>query len=77
MIVWAGFTTGPVANTGGVYDPAANSWRATTTTNAPSGRGYHTAIWTGSKMIVWGGFNGSTFFNTGGVWTPLSLCVEN
>jgi hypothetical protein len=27
---------------------------ATSTTNAPIGRFYHTAVWTGSEMIVWG-----------------------
>src|SRR5262249_1047100 len=32
-----------------------DSWTATSTTNAPSGRYYHTAVWTGSEMIVWGG----------------------
>src|SRR5437667_7515711 len=34
-------------------------WTPTSTTNAPSGRDVHTAIWTGSEMIVWGGGNGS------------------
>ncbi len=34
-------------------------WTATTTTGAPTGRYYHTAVWTGSKMIVWGGYNGA------------------
>ena len=30
-------------------------WTATSTTNAPTARDYHTAVWTGSEMIVWGG----------------------
>jgi hypothetical protein len=30
-----------------------DTWTATT--NAPSGRFLHTAVWTGSEMIVWGG----------------------
>src|SRR5207245_6667592 len=34
----------------------------TSITNAPSARGGHTAIWTGSEMIVWGGSD----LNTGG-----------
>src|SRR6476646_314647 len=33
-----------------------DSWTATSTTNAPTGRFYHTAVWTGSEMIVWGGY---------------------
>ena len=32
-----------------------NTWTATTTSNAPSARAVHTAVWTGSEMIVWGG----------------------
>ena len=32
-----------------------DSWTATSTTNAPTGRTGHTAVWTGSEMIVWGG----------------------
>jgi hypothetical protein len=32
-----------------------DSWTATSTTNAPSPRSSHTAVWTGSEMIVWGG----------------------
>ena len=57
MIVWGGHTNigPPDANTGGRYNPGTNSWTATSTTNAPSGRARHTAVWTGSEMIVWGG----------------------
>jgi hypothetical protein len=33
-----------------------DTWTATSTTNAPSARWDHTAVWTGSEMIVWGGF---------------------
>src|SRR5262249_9208551 len=38
---------------GGCID---DSWTATSTTNEPSARSSHTAVWTGSEMIVWGGF---------------------
>jgi hypothetical protein len=62
-------------NTGGQYDPA-DSWTATTTTNAPAGRLFHTAVWTGTKMIVWGGF-ASAFPTTGGQYSILSLYVKN
>ena len=64
MIVWGGRTTGlrqsvpEFLNTGGRYDPATDSWRPTSTLNAPSARGSHTAVWTGSEMIVWGGTHG-------------------
>jgi len=41
-----------------------------TTTNAPSLRAEHTAVWTGSKMLVWGGYdpNNSTYLNDGKVY---------
>jgi hypothetical protein len=54
MIVWGGVdSTFNDANTGGAYNPAADSWVASTTNNAPSARDSHTAVWTGSEMIVW------------------------
>ncbi|HZS18893.1 MAG TPA: hypothetical protein VFA51_13275 [Candidatus Udaeobacter sp.] len=56
-----------------------DTWRATSTTNAPDGRTYHTAISTGVEMIVWGGFSDAGLVNTGGrydaatdSWTPTS-----
>ena len=71
MIVWGGAVqsgnNGGVLNTGGRYDPNTDSWIATSTNNAPTPRGAHTAVWTGSEMIVWGG-DGNNFsrLNTGG-----------
>ena len=54
MIVWGG-NDGDRLNTGGRYNPSTNSWTATSTTNAPTARAVHTAVWTGNEMIVWGG----------------------
>jgi len=73
MIVWGGHvfvtptpTPNQYLNTGGRYDPGTDSWTATSTTGAPSGRYLHTGVWTGSEMIVWGGGDGNSAFNTGG-----------
>jgi N-acetylneuraminic acid mutarotase len=59
MIVWGGGGTGggfgDYFNTGGRYNPMSDSWTPTSTSNAPSPRTGHTAVWTGSEMIVWGG----------------------
>ena len=69
MIVWGGQagSLGYYFNTGGRYDPAADSWTSTSTANAPDGRYHHTAVWTGNEMIVWGGIlYSNTFTNTGG-----------
>ena len=46
-----------------------DTWTATSPTNAPSARNYHTAVWTGSEMIIWGGWNGPGL-NTGGRYDP-------
>ena len=52
-------------------DCTDDTWTATTTSNAPSPRDGHTAVWTGSEMIVWGGLvPGPTYFNTGGRYNP-------
>ena len=68
MIVWGG-DDGMSLNTGGRYNPATNTWTATSTTNAPAGRLFHTAVWSGSQMVVWGGW-GEVEFNTGGRYNP-------
>ena len=76
MIVWGGanfdFRGLPVPlGDGGKYDPSPDSWMATSTTNAPASREWHTAVWTGSEMIVWGGQGyHSNHFNIGGRYDP-------
>jgi hypothetical protein len=78
MIVWGGFSfdgTSHYLNTGGRYNPSTDNWTATSTTNAPDAREYHTAVWSGSEMIVWGGyfFDGiDHFLNTGGRYNPTT-----
>ena len=66
------FRSSGATDTGGIFDPAANGWTATSTTGAPSAREAHTAVWTGSKMIVWGGIDSSSNPNTGGVYDPAT-----
>jgi N-acetylneuraminic acid mutarotase len=76
MIIWGGayHGVGPAVyfNTGGKYDPGTNSWTATSTPSAPSGRELHTAVWTGNEMIIWGGSNGSSYLNTGARYNPTT-----
>ena len=76
MIVWGGYNAGSYFNTGGRYDPGTNTWTATGTTNAPTGREHPTAVWTGSEMIVWGGLGNviGGVFNTGGRYNPARIC---
>ena len=77
MIVWGGDGNVPSSRwlkTGGRYDPGMDTWTATSTTNAPSARFLHTAVWTGSQMIAWGGSSCSPcmYFNTGGRYCAQS-----
>jgi hypothetical protein len=72
MIVWGGYggRTNGELNAGGRYNPSTDTWTPTSTANAPTGRGYHTAVWTGSEMIVWGGFDGHRYLTIGGRYNP-------
>jgi len=72
MIVWGGGGNFPYPylNSGGRYNPSSDSWTATSTSNAPTARAVHTAVWTGTEMIVWGGYGDSGTVNTGGKYNP-------
>ncbi|HYV85684.1 MAG TPA: hypothetical protein VFB49_07230, partial [Patescibacteria group bacterium] len=56
-------------NTGGRYDPVADSWTPTSTVGAPPRTANHLAVWTGSRMVVWGGDSGT---NVGGRYDPAT-----
>jgi N-acetylneuraminic acid mutarotase len=71
LILWGG-TGGAGAlylNTGGIYDPATDTWTATSTMDAPASRQRHGALWTGSQMIVWGGYGVFRSLATGGLYS--------
>ncbi len=67
MIIWGGYNGSTKLNTGAKFSPTTNTWTPISTTNAPSARDGHTAVWdlNNSQMIVWGGDDGSVV-NTGG-----------
>jgi len=76
MIIWGG----DAQSTGGRYNPATDTWQATSMVNAPSRRGGYSTIWTGTEMIVWGGNFDDPTFNSGArydpatdTWRPTSL----
>ena len=83
MIVWGGDSFSYwYENTGGRYDPAADSWRATSQgQNVPEPRTLHSAVWTGREMIVWGGTgvypweydDGGRYDPSRDTWTPTSV----
>jgi hypothetical protein len=76
MVVWGGVIGGrfydDYLETGGRYDPVADTWSHTTTARAPTARSGHTAVWDGNKMIVWGGVGPASGFKTGGRYDPVA-----
>jgi N-acetylneuraminic acid mutarotase len=78
MVVWGGVTsvsgsTITTTNTGGVYDPATDTWTTMSTTGAPSGRWYFLMAWTGSKVLIWGGnTDASTPAAGGALYDPVT-----
>ena len=60
-------------DTGGVYDPASDTWRAMSTASAPWRRIEASAVWTGTKMLVWGGWGDVIgYLDTGGSYDPAT-----
>ncbi len=63
---------------GGIYDPSADTWIATSLVNAPLARQGQAAVWTGSRMIVWSGRSYdpdaiiTTEFSDGGSFDPVA-----
>jgi N-acetylneuraminic acid mutarotase len=76
MVVWGGRPNAPQSsslNTGGLYDPATDTWTGTTTLSGSlSARSRPSAVWTGREVILWGGYDGTTFFNTGSRYDPVT-----
>ena len=72
MIIWGGWGSSSELNTGGRYNPATDSWLATSQVNAPNARSSHTILWTGDQMIIWGGYDGNDYVNDGGRYNPAS-----
>jgi N-acetylneuraminic acid mutarotase len=58
MIVWGGETSYiyGALNSGGRYNPTANTWTSVATVGAPARRVGHIAVWTGNEMVIWGGY---------------------
>jgi N-acetylneuraminic acid mutarotase len=71
MIVWGGASSGYELNTGGRYDPATDTWTATSTgSGAPPTLLGAKAVWTGTEMLVWGGQH--TDESTGALSWPVA-----
>jgi N-acetylneuraminic acid mutarotase len=79
MIVWGGtlFELGPGwvnLQSGGRYDPTADTWSPTSLIDAPTARELHGAVWTGAEMLIWGGLPedpGGRYDPTADSWAPF------
>lgn len=74
MVVLGGLSAAGSYNTGGMYDPVANTWTATNTTGAPTNGQYHAGVWTGNKVILFGGSGTAvgTASSAGGIFDPAT-----
>ena len=78
MLVWGGVGTSQgtsvFLDSGGRYDPIANSWASMSLVGAPTGRWGHATVWTGNRMLVWGGSDplAGLYFNTGAMYDPAT-----
>ncbi len=75
MIIWGGASVNNIGYRfeGARYDPVSDSWTPTLgTSNRPSPRDSHSAVWTGTEMIIWGGQEPFTYFSSGFRYDPLT-----
>jgi len=65
LLVWGGDLGGGNAYSAGgaAYNPTTDQWQAIATFQAPTARGSHTAVWTGTEMVIWGG-SGTASYST-------------
>jgi N-acetylneuraminic acid mutarotase len=77
MIIWGGRDLhGNMFHSGGIFAPQTDCWRTISEgEGCPTGRSFHSALWTGAEMIIWGGMGDrseTTYFNTGARYSPIS-----
>jgi N-acetylneuraminic acid mutarotase len=73
MIVWGGLDADDLPlTTGGIYDPATDTWQPTAAGLPAAGGG--SAVWSGSEMLVWekGTWNGARYDPVADSWRSMS-----
>lgn len=76
VIVWGGIAGGASPQRfgdGAAYDPTTDQWSPISQKEAPSARGGHVLLWTGSKMVVWSGIDAQgNDRNDGAIYDPVT-----
>ncbi len=89
MVVWGGNkkSTNPYdyggtpLNIGARYNPNTDTWTPISTTNAPTARAGHSAVWTGNKIFITGGYasmymgrvsSGAYYDPSSDIWTAMN-----
>ena len=86
VMIWGGASiengesTGPLLNTGAIYDLSSGTWKAVSEVGAPTARHGATLVWTGSKVILFGGSdaNGAMYdpvAGNSGSWTAIDESI--
>lgn len=55
VVVWGGYDGTDYLATGAIYDPATDAWTTVSTSDAPTRRREHVAVWNGTHVVVSGG----------------------
>ena len=76
ILVWGGANEQGDLGTGAqlTFDTQGTplAWVTINTSNAPSARSAHTAVWTGQKMMVWGGTSSGALLADGAAYDPVA-----
>ena len=86
LLIWGGYLGSGthLYSDGYRFSIATNQFTGIATGNAPDGRSFHSAIWTGAEMVIWGGCTNASSFSrsfassggryhlASGSWLPTS-----
>ncbi len=68
--IWGGVDrSANLVSSGAGISADSDTWRPTSTTNAPTGR-YAVGVWTGRYVLIWGGLSGAIIRNDGAAYDP-------
>jgi hypothetical protein len=74
LVVWGGSSASTMFGNGSVYSIEDGNWQSMSTSNDPTPREGHTAVFLGApyngglRLGIWGGYNGTNALMTGGLY---------